>query len=184
MNLEFTHILKTDAQKAFGILYKEHYKPLCWYALRFVDNATDAEDIVQNTLSSLWAKREALETVLHIKPYLYTAIKNACLNFLRDKKEMYRISELDIELLELSNDIEADDIVKYEKVCAFITQLPPQSRKIFQLHKLDGYSYKEIAEHLNISPKTVDSHLTTTMKKIKEHFNPIAMSVLISIFIN
>lgn len=165
--------LQADARKGFELVYEHYYRPLCMFALRYFDDEAEAEDAVQRTLVKLWDKNEEFQQVSAIKTYLYQSVKNTCLNILRDdtfKKNTQ--SEVDIELLELACNVPEPENEHFDLVLEAIDQLPPQCKKVLELNRMQGFTYKEIAEQLNISHRTVDTHLTTAMRILREKLRP------------
>lgn len=175
------HLLSMP-EKAFELVYKEYYKQLCLYALRFFDDEADAEECVQRTLIHLWGKKDELQKVSAFKTYLYRSVHNTCLNALRDNKmKKQLIDDTDFELLDITFD--AADIYheQLEQVTRAIEELPPQCRKILELNRFQGMSYKEIAAQLNISHRTVDAHLASAMRILREKLLPVFASISVCI---
>lgn len=174
-------LLLSNDEKAFELIYNYYYNSLCRFALRYLDNIEESEDVVQTTLIKLWNRIDDFSNVSAIKTYLFRSIQNACLNYLRDNKlRKQTISSIDIELLEIASDsTDFFDDEKYDEVKKAIEMLPAQSKKILELNRFDGFSYKEIADQLNISHRTVDSHLTIAMRHLREHLKPIFITVIV-----
>jgi RNA polymerase sigma-70 factor (ECF subfamily) len=86
----------SNPQRYFSTQFHNYYRPLCLYALRLLDNADEAEDVVQDTFAALWEKRDTLHKIVSIKSYLYTAVRNNCLMKLRSKKEFDSVEELQL----------------------------------------------------------------------------------------
>ncbi len=176
-------LLRTDPDGAFRLMYQHYYQPLCCYVLRFVDSTDEAEDIVQSLFVHLWGKQAQLMEAANIRAYLYRSARNASLNSLRSRRENQSLSDLDIELLDLASNTAEAEPSKYDCVAQAIDALPPQCKRIFELNRLEGYSYKEIAGQLNISHRTVDSHLNTAMRTLRDKLNPVLVTI-ICIFIS
>ena len=75
--------LKAGDITAFEMLFRTYYQPLCNYAYTFVQDHDDAEEIVQSTFLQVWERKETLEIRTGVKPYLYTMVRNACLNVIK-----------------------------------------------------------------------------------------------------
>lgn len=143
-----------------------HYKDLCLYSFRFVQDADLAKDIVQEVLTSFWNDRKKIRNKNAIHAYLRTAIKNHALNLLRKSK---KVSELDQVLLSSNHEsmFSEDPVVfdhmsfenlkqDYDKALA---ELPKQRRLIFEMSRVQQMSYKEIAAEMDISTKTVETQI-------------------------
>lgn len=130
-----------------------------------------AEEIVSDVFISLWKKREQLRGVKNPMVYIYVCTKNFSLNALKmTKQPVFSYDTLHADALSILPDVE-DRIVSTQvaqKIETAIRSLPTRSQLIFRLVKMDGFRYKEVAELMNISPKTVDAQLTIAVKKITE----------------
>lgn len=132
-----------------------------------------AQDAVQEVFFNLWKNRAKVEVTDGIKSYLFTSTKNKVLEYLRREKMMeehadkVRINEL----MRYDIEEEAEKYVRIEKIHAAINELPPKCREIFKLSKMNGLSYIEIADHLNISPKTVENQIIRGLKLLREKLN-------------
>ena len=177
-------LLKTDSHRAFELIYKTYYNKLCLYASLFFNDKDEVQEIVQKILVKLWDKRDELKNIESICTYLFRSVHNACLNRLRDKANISSISEIERELLELTTDSNEISFIddKYEMLSQVIEQLPVQCKKVLKMNRIDGFTYKEIAEQLNISHRTVDAHITYAMKVLRNKLNP-ALIGLITIFL-
>lgn len=170
----------TDGDKAvFKEIFKLHYQPMCAYIRTYSHNLDLAEDIVQQTFIAIWKKRSSLNIHTSLKSYLY---KSAYHNFLdsikKDKKEAKAMAELKYRTLE-SEIQQSDDAMaeKIKKLKAIIERLPPRCQDVLRL-KLQDYKYKEIAQELDISVKTVESQMRIAYTKIREGFGDNYRQVL------
>lgn len=139
-------------------------------AVKMLKSEAEAEEIVQDVFLSIWTARERLNKIGDPEAYLFTVTYNAIY------KRLKKISR-SRELLQsvLSNLIQSQNTTE-ETVSAneierlmheAIRQLPPQQRAVYELNKEEGLSYREIAEHLHLSPNTVRNHLAEAMKAIR-----------------
>lgn len=160
-------ISMTNSQSYFSNQFYTHYRPLCLYALRFLENVEEAEDVVQDVFTKLWERKETLHEITSIKSYLYIAVRNNCLMQLRSKKEFD-----DVDELQLLEDIsEEDRIIRAEmeaQLWQFIDELPERQRQIFLMAKRDGIAYKDIAEESGLSVKTVENYVTRALKSLRK----------------
>lgn len=126
--------------------------------------------MVQEVFLRIWKNRKKLKPALSFRAYLFKIAYHQILEILRQNKGnisfQYEITE---SLLGLNN--EMDDRLNYqmvlEKVDDLIAQLPPRQQEVIILRKKEGVPVKEIAIRLDISPKTVENHLTEALKKMK-----------------
>lgn len=166
-------ITKITKEK-FDQYFNDYYTNLCRFTLTFVVDAPVAEEIVQEVFVYLWEKRGSIEIKNSIRAYLYVATKHAALKYKRagtirkkyedDYSQNREISE---ELDALSESRELTELLN-----AAIDRLPEKCKEIFKLKYYEELSYKEIAEKLNISPKTVDNQIGIAIKKIRENLRP------------
>lgn len=154
---------------AFNVIFHKYYNPLTAYAYRFVELA-DAEEIVQDILLWLWENRETFIIQTSLASYLFRAVHHRCLSRIEKKSVKQRIETLYWK--NQLNDIPSNtDEFQVEELLArihqAIEQLPPTCREAFILHRFKNDSYKEIAQQLNVSTKTVDYRIQQAMKLLR-----------------
>lgn len=149
-----------------------YYNPLCNYALDIVQDENLVEDIVQEVFLHLWNKNVDLDESRNIKSFLFTAVKNKCLEMLRqDKAYQKRIADWSIgqgTFFSHDEDIDWDNWVKIDQIYSSLRHLPPKCREVFVLAKINGLTYTQISEKLNISPKTVENHMTKALAMLRK----------------
>ena len=147
----------------FDIYFKKLYLPLGMFALKIVEDADVAEDLVADTFTNIWLKiSEGLE-IENFKSYAYQAVRNECLAYLRNKKEM-----VGLENIQEVNEETIDTSERDAKIWKAIDELPPKCRQVFLLSKRDGLSNEKIAEEMGISIKTVKNQMTKAFSRLKE----------------
>ena len=161
-----------DDEAAYKELFIAFYKPLHQFASSFVKAKELAEEIVSDVFIKIWENRSELESINNLKVYLYVSIKNTSLKYLLKQHRQVAISidELDVELESFQRTPEELMLTTemMNKIQQTINALPPRCKIIFKLIKEDGLRYKEVAEILNISVKTIDSQLAIALRKINK----------------
>ncbi|MBD8349261.1 RNA polymerase sigma factor [Dysgonomonas sp. HGC4] len=159
-----------------AVTFKEKYIPyhqkLYRVAYRLLEDACDAEDVVQEAYIKLWNKRDELIDVTNSEAYCVILLRNLCLDFLRAKKKHLFQSTEDTVLSDsmvLSDEIETVDEIKH--IETIIDLLPEQQRKIIKLRHFDDYSNEEIEEIMGLTSVNVRVLMSRARKKIKELFN-------------
>jgi RNA polymerase sigma-70 factor (family 1) len=163
-------IARLDDQQAYRELYTFLYSYLFGFAKTIVQSRESAEEVVSDVFIKLWERRKELEKIENLKVYLYVATRNIAFNYLDKQKRnsTNSIDDVDAEFTSIDFDpeqllITADMLALIQKA---IDQLPPKCKVIFKLAKEDGLKYREVAEVLNISVKTVENQLAIALYKI------------------
>lgn len=157
-------------QKAFEAMYRYYYPRLAQFIMRYVHSKRSAEDVVQNIFYRLWKNRVRLEPKGTLRSYLYTAARNQSLKHLAKQKNENHSALFYYPHLE-GNLLPEERIEYKEFVEAFqdaVKQLPERRRHIFLLHREDKLTYREIAEVLEISIKTVETQMSRSIKFLTE----------------
>lgn len=162
--------LKKGDKIAFEAIFNIYYASLCIYANRMLNDDEKAEEIVQNLFVNLWSKRKNLDVESSLKYYLFRSVRNQCLNQLqhlkiREKYAQKVIENQEIEIHDHDYFIEVD---LAKKIQESIESLPEKRRQIFKLSREEGLKYKEIAEKLNLSVKTVEAQMGLALKQLRE----------------
>ncbi|MBD0822394.1 RNA polymerase sigma factor [Aestuariibaculum marinum] len=158
--------LKKGDKDAFKSIFNIYFKRLCVFALKYVDDQYTAEEIVENTLLKLWQKRSKLDKVENLKSYLYTMVRNACVDYNKQDKRLIRLDIKKHENVSL-NDAFVVEEETHAALYAALETLPEKCRKVFELSCLDGIKYKDIAEDLQISLNTVKSQRARAISLLK-----------------
>ncbi len=151
-----------------------HYNELCSYIFSLSKDKQLAEDIVQNVMLKIWKNREKLHINTSIKSYLYKSCYYELVDsFKKNKKELNYIEQIKNEVLEVFIDEDVDFLKnQMQRVREEIEKLPPKCKEVFVLNKLQGFKYKEVAEQLGVSIKTVEAQLSKAMTRIKNALDP------------
>lgn len=161
----------THHHRRFESVFGELYQPLCAYALTFVRDTNVCEDIVQEVFTRIWENRRELLLEDSIRFYLYSAVRNNCITHLRRLKKGRTLPWPD-EALPGHIPVhprEQNDKGQYERwLREAIEVLPEKCREVFVLSRIGHLKYKEIADVLGISAKTVENQLGKALKLIRE----------------
>jgi RNA polymerase sigma-70 factor (family 1) len=159
-----------DDTQAYKELFLYFQPSLEQFAFSIVRSKEVAEEIVSDVFIKIWEKRHLLDKVENLKFYLFTAVKNGAINKIHQQKKasVLSIDDAPVELKSFYHDpeqqlISAEMIKQLNEI---IDQLPPRCKLIFKLIKEDELSYKEVAELLHISVKTVESQMSLALKKL------------------
>lgn len=163
-------IARHDDQRAFRGLFDQFYPELTRFALFYLKNQETAEELVLDVFLKIWQMRAMLLTILNFRAYLFTTTRNHCLNYLQKNVAVL----LPFDDLPGGDTAYSDDNPQQElefqetkqRVTAAVETLPPQCRLIFQLVKEQGFSYKEVADLLTISPRTVETQIGIALRKL------------------
>ena len=140
--------IKSGNRLALDTLFKKYYQQLCYFVETYTSNSYISEELVADIFTTIWIKRKQIDIKKSIKSYLYTSAKNAALMHLRKKR--YLMEDLESVKYISKNDTNPEQIIIKNETCSKVNKclelIPPKSRQVFILHRLDGLRYKEIAE--------------------------------------
>ena len=163
--------IQTGDKSAFESLFNQYYEHLCNFAFQFLKEKAASEEIVQDIFFKLWEKRTDLNIETNLKSYLFSSVRNSCLNQIKhlEIRDNYKIhNEKEIQHTENQN---FDSVIENElefQIDEAISSLPVERQRIFKLSRFEGKKYKEIAEELNISVKTVEGQMSKALKFMRE----------------
>lgn len=163
-----THTAKT----LFNHIFENHSESLVRFAMSYLRDRDDAEDIVQDVFTSLWGRIDEIAPDRNYKSLLFTATKNSCISLLRKKATSTTYlgsAEAKINLIALDySTIESIDAKELQlKIDRIMMSLPEDCREIFWMSREEGLRYSDIAEHRGISVKTVEKKMSTTLKALR-----------------
>jgi RNA polymerase sigma-70 factor (family 1) len=166
---EIIQSVKEGSVRAFERLYEAYVDRVYRFSYATLRSADDAREATQDVFVKLWNNRQQLDPAADVAPYLFKICKNHTLNIIRKRKTDARM----IEGFYLSQDmVVADDTANmaYARLLEeAINTLPPRRKRIFQLCKIEGLSYKQVAHELQISDGTVEVQVTKALKQIRAH---------------
>lgn len=172
---ELIRRISSDDKFAFELLFKRYYADLVRFSFHMTKSIEVSEDIVQDVFIKVWEGRKNLDPERSIKIYLYRAVKNQTLNYLKHLKfeSFLRITE-DFENMPDGSNPEMDLYYsEFEKIVReAIQHLPERCRLIFLLHRQNGLTYSEIAQILGLSIKTVEAQMGHALKVLRKILIP------------
>ena len=176
-------------QRAFRQFFDLYYHKLLNFAYFFLESSVAAEEVVSTVFISLWKNRKKLPEINRIEAYLFSSTKNKSYNYLRDNKRLIQFRDIDSEsdfLVPQFENPETEMLSREfrEKIIEIIEELPPKCKMIFTLIREDGMKYKEVAELLDISIKTVEVQMGRALSKIKGSIKPYLHEVDLLHFLN
>ncbi len=177
---ELLQLIKNSDKKAFELIFRLYYQPLKQFASKILNDTELAEDIVQEVFVQFWETRTNM-SIVSLKSYLYTIVKNKCLNQLRHLKVRKIHHEEIIYTTEKFFDNDEKDSSLKIKLLTSIDKLPAQCKKIFIMSRMHRLKHKEIAEELGISVKTVKNQVGKALKLLREDLTGINTALIISI---
>ena len=163
--------IKNGDEQAFELLFRRYYSKLRGFVNKFLHNHEEAEEIVEEIFIKIWENRKSINPNDSLVSYMFKMAQNMSLNTLRKKKTESKTIEVlkaeyidsvylygyeDYRFRELENNI----------VCA-IEQISPRSKEVFLLSRMRGLKYNQIADKLNISVKTVETHISKALKILR-----------------
>ena len=172
--------IKAGNKSAFENIFRLYYQDLCRFALRLSCSEPDAEEIVQDLFFKLWQNHKTMICPDSVKAYLFTATRNSVYNKIKHEKikssyiQDQNVDEYDLDSSELIENQELN-----LRIESAINELPEKRREVFVLSKIDGLKYKEIAEKLNISIKTVENQMGEALKFLRDKLSSTELLILI-----
>ena len=172
--------LKQGDTDSFNLLFNKYYKELCNFSYLIISNKQLAEEVVADVFVKIWQKREDINITTSIKSYLYKSTKNTTISYIRKKRideisldEMFNVQEV---ITSNPEDliIQDETLVQIKDVLSI---LPTKSKLVFQMHRFNQLKYKDIAEIMNVSVKSVEKHMSKSMKILREYKTKYELSL-------
>ncbi|MCB9044528.1 MAG: RNA polymerase sigma-70 factor [Chitinophagales bacterium] len=162
-------IHNTDTTAVFEQVFKEHFKNLHAYACSILKDSDDAEEMVQNVFYKLWEKKDKIGELQSVPAYLYRSVHNECMNFVKHEKvkmayEAHAVHHGNIASRPEDN---ADTKQLEKRIGEALADLPEQCRTIFQMSRFEELKYREIADKMGLSVKTVENQMGKALKILR-----------------
>lgn len=182
MDIESMYIIEISKgnRAAFDALFILYYPKVKNFVFGFVKNEDDAFDLSQDVFLKMWSNRSQLPEITHFKTYLFQMAKNTVYDFFRRKLlfEEYSMKEsINVEELELPQ--EAIEVEELELlIYGLIDSMPEKRRNIFKMSRIEGMTNDEIAAKMNLSKRTVETHISNVLKEIRKALSTIVLFFL------
>lgn len=172
--------LRLGDKRAFEIIFDRYWFKLYHVAYSRLKSREEAEEIVQDIFTSIWKNHDTL-LISNLSFYLFASVRKRTINTLRSKlthqkywdyysrffKDYAESTEEDLQLAELNNEIEKA-----------ILKLPEKSQAVFRLNRIQGLSVGEIAESLHTPQRTIEHHLTRSIRELRIHLKDYILLAL------
>lgn len=167
----FSLVRERSDYTAFESLYHRMYKPLSVYAIRYTKSPELADDMVSEVYYKLWTKRDTINISSSLQSYLYTSVRNKCLDQIRSQHGIEQCDETALINFDSLSATPLQYTISEElqkRIETAIEALPKDRRRVFRMSRDNGLKYKEIAETLGISIKTVETQMGRALKFLRE----------------
>jgi RNA polymerase sigma-70 factor (ECF subfamily) len=157
-------------KKKFEGLFREHFAGLCYFARKYTGDLDSAREIVHTVFIKVWENRSEFDWNKPVKSYLFTSVYNRSMNYIRDNRKFLRHEDALLQNLSTDESAYSDHLETAEleeKIRKSLLKLPDKCRQIFELSRFEGKKYSEIAIHLNISVKTVETQMSKALQILK-----------------
>lgn len=183
-NIVLIESLKNGDEKAYTYLIDTYHHKLCVYANSLVKNIYSAEDIVQNVFIKVWEQRTRLKSDHAIKSFLYKLVYNEFIDLYRKNQSLFSLEKTYYDAL--NTVVLEDDHESFQRIIKVVNKeiesLPPKCKEVFILSKKEGLTNIEIAEHLNVSIKTVEAQITKAFSILRSSLEEKVKSALFLLF--
>jgi RNA polymerase sigma-70 factor (family 1) len=164
--------VKDGHLSAFGVLYDRYWNPMLAKAYIRLKSQEDAEEVVQELFIKLWRRRDKIELKYTFKTYLYAALRYEILDFVATQtylKNNLSTEETDVFNFAAQNDSHTSLEMKefQQQINKIIDNLPEKCQLIFKMSRNEGFKTLEIAKHLNLSPRTVETQISKAIKTLR-----------------
>lgn len=171
--------IRNEDRQAFDDLFRLLYPRLVHFSMRYVHDRAAACDMVQDTFVALWQRRSGIDPDQALRSYLYTTVRNRSINWLQhsanknesihDRPGMHLVSDKRADAISGSGN--EDKNVLSELFRKWISELPERRQEAFELSRFDGLTHDEIAGIMDLSPKTVNNHIVSALRHLRERYD-------------
>lgn len=177
-------LIRKDDKKAFAELFNRYWRKAFNIGWSKLHDREATEEVVQELFILLWEKRASL-SVHNFSSFLYTCVKNKCLNYIESlliRKKHWEHYRTFIPETENATDKKVAYNELLEAIHVGLEDLPQKTKVVFQLNRLEGRSVSEIANTLNLSEKTIEYHLTRSLKQLRVHLKDFILLLAVMFY--
>lgn len=166
-------------------MFRLYYRPLCVYALHYLKDKDLIEDLVQEAFTAYWMKQAASDGIDSPRAYLYTAVRNRCIDAIRRRRRQdVELESVGEDILPVEDDVAisdeeaADNSLREARIWSAIDRLPAKRRRIFLMSRRDGMKYSEIAQSLGLSENTVRNQISKALEAIRQGVKKVILFLM------
>jgi len=167
---EIVRRIRKGDVKVFETLFRSSYIPLVGYAKKILKDHDSSEEIVQDLFFRMWQNRENLLIESSLNGYLFRAVHNKCLHAIAHNRVTEKYAR-DNAMAEDYVETPSDTLHYNElqgKIAVILERLPERCGRIFCMNRFEGLKYKEIADRLSLSVKTVEANMGKALKEFRK----------------
>jgi len=158
-------------RQKFEILFREYFTGLSYFSRKYTGDLDAAKEIVHSVFIRIWENRNNFDWDKPVKSYLFTSVYNRSMNYIRDNRRFISHEEAlenrnIIDEAAFNNDMDTAELES--RIKQALQKLPEKCRKVFELSRFHEKKYAEIAAHLGISVKTVETQMSKALHVLKE----------------
>ena len=170
----FKKLSDSPDRSLYNFFFNKYYPKLIWFALLFVKQHNAAEEVVSDVMLSIFKKRKKLAKTDNIDGYIFISVKNQSLKYLRKRKRQIYIDNLEsvTDLLMTTSPSPEYEYLEnefHQIVKSTIDSLPPKRKLVFKMIKEEGLKYNDVANLLDLSVKTIETHMGLALKSLHEN---------------
>ena len=177
--------MKNNSGDAFRMLYDRYSRKIFYFSLRYLNDHTEAEELVQSVFISIWEHRNYLDEKQSIKSYLYRSAVNYIYNYLKKKAVRERFIERELIKDEVQSYSTYDQLFFRDlerSINEIVEILPDQQKQIFKLSRFEGLSHEEIAGKMDLSVRTVENQIYRALKFIRNKLKDEIFFIFLFLF--
>lgn len=184
---DFMKSLNRGEVPAFSLLFNHYYSGLVVYANQFLSSMENAEDVVNDVFASLWEKRAIIQPEFYIKGYLFTSVRNRCLNYIDHLRIQTEYQQHLLQKGDVGGSLTWEYYVESELselIDKAVNKLPPQRKKVFLMNRFENKTALQIAEELHLSPRTVEKHIEKALQSLRKDLKDYLPAALLMWLLN